>query len=161
VEAKFQGRPIEVRYRADLLDQGQHPALAGSYIRERVILLDPELKRDPEEHERILLHELFHFVWVRLGNGRRFEWERLLRAEIATRARGEAGWSAEWRKGELSLGDVSRRSRKWREYCCEAFCDTGALVWGAVSKEVTLGSKRLALRFQWFRKVLGEEALPI
>jgi hypothetical protein len=161
MKGELQGRPIEVRYRADLRDQGQHRALAGSQIRERVIILDPELKRDAEEHGRILLHELFHFVWVRLGNRRRLEWEGLLRREWAARVRGEAGWSAEWRKGELSLRHIAGRSRQWREYCCEAFCDTGSLAWGAKSKEVTLARTRLARRLTWFRKALGDEALPI
>ncbi|MCU1327875.1 MAG: hypothetical protein JWN34_3245, partial [Bryobacterales bacterium] len=57
-----------------------------------------------------MVHELFHFVWVRLGNPRRKEWESLLRAEWEARAKGETGWSAEWRKRELKQKDIDVRS---------------------------------------------------
>ncbi len=47
----------------------------------RRIILDPELKRTAGTHRRILLHEYFHFAWVRLGNPRRLAWEAYLEAE--------------------------------------------------------------------------------
>jgi hypothetical protein len=124
-------------------------------------VLDLDLKDDPRERERILLHELFHFVWVRLGNPCRRDWEVLLRAEWESRARGEAGWSSEWRKRELSAGDVAKRSRRWREYCCESFCDTGALSTGGNDGEVTLSRKRLGARVAWFKSKFDGEGLPI
>jgi hypothetical protein len=124
-------------------------------------VLDPDLKDNPREHERILLHEFFHFVWVRLGNPLRHAWEELLRAERESRARGEAGWSSEWRKRDLSDRDVARRSRDWREYCCESFCDTGAFVAGGDDREVTLARKRLAVRAAWFKSKFGEGAFSI
>ncbi len=76
-------------------------------IRRRVIVLDPDLKKNVREHRRILLHEYFHFVWVRLGNPRRWDWEARLRGEWSAGAQGEAGWSAEWRKKALSDADVT------------------------------------------------------
>ena len=161
MDTEFKGRPIEIRYRTDLLDTAGQPAHAATFIRERLIVLDAALKRDAGEHERILLHELFHFVWVRLGNGPRSVWEEMLRAELAGKVRGEAGWSAEWRKAELSDSDIANRSRKWREYCCEGFCDTGALFAGAASNELTLARKRLSVRMAWFRRVFQDRALSI
>jgi hypothetical protein len=152
---------VEVRYRPNLSDTAGNPAHAATFIRERVIVLEPGLKHAPRERERILLHELFHFVWVRLGNPRRRDWEVLLRAEWEGRARGEAGWSSEWRKRNLLARDVGARSRKWREYCCESFCDTGAFVVGGDNGEVTLGRKRLGARAAWFESGFGGEAFLI
>jgi hypothetical protein len=152
---------VEVRYRPNLRDTAGHAAHAATFIRDRVIVLDLDLKHDQRERERILLHELFHFVWVRLGNPRRRGWEVLLRAEWESRARGEAGWSSEWRKRLLSSRDVAGRSRGWREYCCESFCDTGAFAAGANDGEVTLNRKRLAARVAWFVSVFGGEAFLI
>jgi hypothetical protein len=108
-----------------------------------------------------VLHELFHFVWVRLGNPRRLAWEALLGAERESRARGEAGWSAEWRKRELSDQDGSARSRRWREYCCESFCDTAAFWAGGNDDEITLSPKRLAARLEWFDEHSGAAPFPI
>jgi hypothetical protein len=130
------------------------------------VLLDRDLLRDPAERRRIRLHEFFHFVWVRLGNPRRLAWEAFLAAEWKSRARGEAGWSAEWRKRLLSASDVARRSRTWREYCCESFCDTAAWVYGdnergGADSEVTLSPTRLRARAAWFRAHLPAPPFPI
>jgi hypothetical protein len=119
-----------------------------------LIVLDAELSEDASEHTRILLHELFHFVWVRLGNAGRIRWEESMRSELAARARGEAGWSAEWRKRALRAGDVKERTKAWREYCCESFCDTAAWVFGgceaAGEAEMTLAGKWRRERAAWF-----------
>ena len=149
------------RYRRDLRDTAGNPAYAATWIRTRVIFLDADLRQDPGERHRVVLHELFHFVWVRLGNPRRFAWESVLAAERKARARGEAGWSAEWRKGELSDRDAAERSRRWREYCCESFCDTAAIAAGANRREATLASGRLRDRLNWFRRQFGAETFPI
>ena len=100
------GRPIEIRYSANLHDTAGNPAHAASFIRQRVIILDGELRADRRERERILVHELHHFVWVRLANGERRSWEDLLLSEWSGNARGEAGWSAEWRKDRLIANGV-------------------------------------------------------
>ena len=152
---------MEVRYRPNLRDTAGNPAHAATCIRQRLIVLDRDLKHDPRERERILLHELFHFVWVRAGNPRRLDWEDLLRAECESRARGEAGWSSEWRKRDLSPRDQATRSRRWREYCCESFCDTGSFVAGGQDGEVTLGRKRLAARVAWFKSRFDGEVFLI
>ena len=152
---------MAIRYRRNLRDTAGHAAHAATYIRRRLVYLDTELKNDPEERERILLLELFHLVWTRLGNQSRRGWEALLSAELRSRARGEAGWSAEWRKDRLTAHDVDARSRRWREYCCESFCDTAAFVVGGHGGEVTLSRRRLAARAAWFRASLGAGPFPI
>jgi hypothetical protein len=154
------GRPIEVRYSANLHDTAGNPAHAATFIRQRLIILDSELRRDSAERGRILLHELFHFVWVRLGNARRLAWEDLLRAEWQAKARGEVGWSAEWRKNQLSASDLRHHTRRWREYCCESFCDTAACLKSGTRTEVTLARRRLAARKIWFAEQLGK-SFPI
>ena len=119
------------------------------------------------EHRRILLHEYFHFAWVRLGNQRRRAWEAYLASEWNSGARGEAGWSAEWRKQKLSDGDVAHRSRRWRDYCCESFCDTAAWIMGGVHSEasdvseVTLGQARRRARRVWFKAHFRAHRFPI
>jgi hypothetical protein len=151
----FEGEPIEVRYRAGLRDTAGNPAHAATYLRRRLIVLDRALLRQRREQRRILLHELFHFVWVRLGNPRRLAWESLLREEWRKGARGEAGWSAEWRKRELSARDVAARTRRWREYCCESFCDTAAAIYTGETGENTLAARWRPGRAGWFREDSG------
>jgi hypothetical protein len=144
-----------------LRDGGGNDAYAETDIRRRMIVLDPELKRKPREHRRILLHEYFHFAWVRLGNPQRWDWEAHLKREWFAHARGEAGWSAEWRKKVLSDSDVQSRSRRWREYCCESFCDTAASVYSGVNSEVTLSGSRRKARAAWFRDRFKGRRFPI
>ncbi len=162
-ESLFDGDPIRIRYRANLRDTAGNPAHAATFIRRREIILDPESKKKPRQHRRILLHEYFHFVWVRLGNPRRAAWEALLKSEWQTHARGEAGWSAEWRKKKLSPRDVAGRTRFWREYCCESFCDTAAFVFAANPdrSEVTLSPTRLRARTAWFSQTFPSQTFAI
>ena len=125
---------------------------AGGFLRRREIVLDEALRRNGSELARILTHEIFHFVWLRLGNGRRREWEQVLLCELARRARGEMGWSAEWRKLRLTADDGPQRSRRWHEYTCESFCDTAAWVFAGDGghPEFTLKPRFRAGRRAWF-----------
>lgn len=125
---------------------------AGSFLRERRIAFDAELAGDRKEFARIFVHEVFHFAWLRLGNARRWSWEALLRQEMLGRARGELGWSAEWRKRALEPGDPERRPRRWREYACESFCDTAAWIFSGVRShsEYTLARRFHQRRRRWF-----------
>jgi predicted SprT family Zn-dependent metalloprotease len=145
------GKPIRLEIRDGLKDRGD-PLHAGSFLRERRIAFNPDLAADPRELRRIFVHELFHFVWLRLGNPRRHAWEDMLRAELRTHARGELGWSAEWRKRALAPDDARRRSRRWREYACESFCDTAAWIYSGVGAhaEFTLARRFRERRRQWF-----------
>jgi hypothetical protein len=142
------GRPIRVELRRSL-----GPHLASTSIPRRVILIDRELLLNTGEFERILIHEIFHFAWVRLSNGNRRSWERLLHAELRTRVAGELGWSAEWRKRKLTFNDAVRRSPKWRRYACESFCDSAAWLFGGLARhdEFTLAAGPRRVRRHWFR----------
>jgi hypothetical protein len=98
---------------------------------------------------------------VRLGNTARLAWEAILQNELAHRARGEAGWSAEWRKAKLTSVDFTKRTRRWREYCCESFCDTGAWLTTNVETELTLSKRWRAGRKTWFARHIEGRRLPI
>lgn len=131
---------------------------AASFIRERKIILEPELFAS-EELARILVHELFHFVWVRLGNPRRLSYEQLVRIEVAAGARGELGWSAEIKKCALN----GSRGMLWRAYLCESFCDTAAFLFAGCNQhaEFTLAGKWRRKRAEWFEECLGGRVLSI
>ena len=146
------GRPIRLEIARGLADP-RGPVHAGAFLRERRIAFDADLVAHPPEFARIFVHEIFHFAWVRLGNPRRRSYECLLSEELRNRARGELGWSAEWRKRALAVHDTSRRTRRWREYVCESFCDTAAWLFSGVSAhpEYTLAARFRARRRQWFQ----------
>lgn len=152
------GAPLRIETVRGLRDR-RGPVHAGAFLRERRIAFDCT----PAEFPRIFVHELFHFAWLRAGNAVRLSWEALLRAERATGARGELGWSAEWRQEALAAGDMATRSRRWREYCCESFCDTAAWLHGGLRHhaEFTLAGRFRARRRAWFRKSLGDRELPV
>jgi hypothetical protein len=166
------GRPLRIRFaprlsarRGRLLTEKEAgtPVHAGAFLRRRELVLDAELLEKPPELARILVHELFHFVWLRLGTPVRRSWEAVLEAESRGRARGELGWSAEWRKRELTAADRKRRSRRWREYVAESFCDTAA--WLAAAgrghDEHTLERRWRSPRRRWFRALLERGRLSI
>jgi hypothetical protein len=133
------------------------PYHASTSIRKRVILLDRGVLRRPGEFERILIHELFHFVWVRLSNASRRDWESVLREEFARGIRGELGWSSEWRKGTLEIDNASVRDARWRRYACESFCDTAAWMFTGLGShdEFTLAGAARKGRRRWFRERLS------
>jgi len=81
-------------------------------------------------------------------------YERLVAGELGRSALGELGWSAEWRKGKLVRRDRTARTRRWREYCCESFCDTAAWVYAGVERheEFTLATRLRAARRKWFAR---------
>lgn len=153
------GQPIELRYRCE-----SRRVHAGSFLRERRISLDPGLCRLPQEFSRILVHELFHFVWLRIGNRRRQSFEAMIHRECGAGVRGELGWSAERRKETLREQDVERRTRAWRLYCCESFCDTAAWIYSGLSRhdEFTLEAAARVFRRQWFARLhQSNHTLPV
>jgi hypothetical protein len=115
------------------------------------------------EFPRIFVHEVFHFVWLRSGNPRRISFEQLLCAERQAKARGELGWSSEWRKLKLAGNDSCARTRRWREYCCESFCDTAAWLYSGTAKheEFTLAARFRSRRADWFRNAFGNGPVSI
>jgi hypothetical protein len=153
------GDPIRIRFVRDLSAHG--PIHAGSLLRERRMLLETSLARD--EFARIFVHELFHFVWLRLGNPRRRSFERLLAREIAAGARGELGWSAEWRKQALDASHRRRRTRRWREYVCESFCDSAAWIYAGAGRhpEFTLAASFRSGRRQWFECTIATNGISV
>lgn len=153
------GRPIRVEIRRSL-----GPHLASTDIPRRRILLDAEVLAHRGDFERILIHEIFHFAWVRLSNQTRWSWESVLVAELSRRRTGELGWSAEWRKQKLTRADVRRRTPAWRRYACESFCDTSAWLCAGLRKhdEFTLPGPLRQVRRRWFaRSVLGLAPVPV
>lgn len=152
------GRSIDIQG-PDGLGRRRGPVHAGSFLRERRIAFDCT----HAEFARIFVHELAHFIWLRLGNAVRYSFEELVSAELAQGARGELGWSAERRKKALKSEHRQTRSRAWREYCCESFCDTAAWLWSGRARhsEFTLALRHRKLRARWFANTLGEGPLSI
>ena len=121
---------------------------------------DPGTSAIFAEFPRILVHEVAHFIWVRLGNPKRHSYENLIRSE---RAPGELGWSAEWRKNALAASDIEGRTRRWREYCCESFCDTAAYLYSGLKRhpEFTIAGNLRRNRTDWFQRTLDGGPLSI
>jgi hypothetical protein len=152
------GRSIVIARAANLRDRSG-PVHGGAFLRERRILFDCTRAEFP----RIFVHELFHFVWLRAGNPARIAFERLVAAELEAGVRGELGWAAESRKGKLTAADPGDRTRRWRDYCCESFCDTAAWLYSGLAghPEFTLGTSWRHRRRAWFESALDGRKLSI
>ena len=133
---------------------------AGALLSKRRVTFDSGLLDDAPELMRIMAHELFHFVWRRLDNATRLDWEQLLASE---RTRFDLGWSAESRRRAMTREDVRLRTKRWREYCCEAFSDTAAWIFssGLPHDEFSLPTAARQERRRWFRRLLRERKLPL
>jgi hypothetical protein len=125
---------------------------AGAFIRKREIVLETELLDNPQDLSRILVHEIFHFVWLRMGNAKRRSFEELLAQEFRLKCRGELGWSAQSRKALLTPQDPAERTRRWREYAAESFCDSAARMFSVCTEheEYTLAKSFRLRREAWF-----------
>jgi hypothetical protein len=154
----FSGEPVRIEMKAGLRDH-QGAAHAGSFLRDRRIGFNCNRR----EFRRIFVHEVFHFVWVRLGNPSRWSYEELLLRELAAGASGELGWSAEWRKHALVSADWRNRGRRWREYCCESFCDSAAWLYSGIEAhaEFTLARRFRNFRQEWFAGIAKAGPLSI
>lgn len=151
----LEGRPVRVEIRKTL-----GPHWAATSIPKRLILLDQEVLGKQGDFERILIHEIFHFAWVRLSNAARRDWEKLLASE---KAAGELGWSAEWRKLKLDPSDARLRSPKWRRYTRESFCDSAAFLYADLKThdEFTLPAASRRARKLWFQRNFASHAIAI
>ncbi|MBM3739185.1 MAG: hypothetical protein FJW39_25700 [Acidobacteria bacterium] len=158
----FAGAPVPVYFKPRLTVRGRRLESGGglgtevhaaSDLRRRIIVLDSALRGG--ELRRVLAHELFHFAWLRLGNPARASWTALIGAEIRAGARGELGWSAEWRKEALPLDK--------RGYLCESFCDSAAYVYAGIERhaEFTLPARYRRRRLEWFRNQFGSGRIRI
>jgi hypothetical protein len=151
----LRGLPIRVELKNSL---GPHHAATS--ILHRVILLDCGVLTTHGDFERILIHEIFHFAWVRLSNKARRDWEALL---VSEHDPGELGWSAEWRKLKLKPSDPPERSPKWKRYARESFCDSAAWLFSGLKghEEFTLGALARRARKAWFEKNFASGPIDI
>jgi hypothetical protein len=149
------GLPIRVELRNTL---GPHHAATS--IPRRLILLDRGVLTKQGDFERILIHEIFHFAWVRLSNESRRGWEGILQKE---KCPGELGWSSEWRKLKLKSSDARLRSAKWKRYARESFCDSAAFLFSGLKRhdEFTLPLAFRNARKAWFQKNLASGPIDI
>ena len=159
---ELSGSPIRVRDQAPLrAHRGKlvsrtaprgAPVHAAAFIRRRLIILATDLLARPHLLRLIFVHEIFHFVWARLGNGFRAAFSKVLAREQQARARGELGESAVIKKELLMPADCLRNSPAWRDYVCESFCDTAAWVYSGVRRHAafTLGKRWKRSREAWF-----------
>jgi hypothetical protein len=158
-------RPHLTAYKGKLLSKSPDgdAVYAGSFLRERKIILDELMLRTPRVLERIFVHEVFHFVWSKLGNRLRLSYEQLVMQEFESNVIGELGWSAESMKQQLAVYDVENRTRRWKDYICESFCDTAGWLFGSATRysEMTLGRAERDARRRWFREHLVDRPLSI
>jgi hypothetical protein len=147
-------------YRGKLLS-GQSssgtPVHAACFIRERRIVLERELLSFPTLFRLILIHELFHFVWARLGNNLRREYGALLVLEHAQGVRGELGESSDAWKASLREHDCAEQTTRWRDYVCESFCDTAAWFYAGVRSHESfkLAARWRNRRARWLRQAFA------
>ena len=158
-------RPHLTAYKGKLLSKSPHgdAVYAGSFLRERKIVLDALMLRTPRVLERIFVHEVFHFVWSKLGTRLRASFEELVAQELENAVEGELGWSAESLKQQLTASDRRERTRRWKDYICESFCDTAGWLFGSASRysEMTLGRVERDARRRWFREHVVDRPLSI
>jgi hypothetical protein len=123
------------------------PVHAATFLRRREIVLETQLTRNPGDLQLIVVHEIFHFAWARLGNSARRAWVALLEAEAAARACGELGESS----------SVNKSPECTPDYVCESFCDTAAWLYSGVrrSPHFTLAERWRARRRAWFEDTFG------
>jgi len=166
------GQPISVKFATALTaHRGKllygapvgTPVHAGSHLRRREMVLDTWLLRNRTELARIFVHEVYHFVWARLGKTRRSLYEELLNREIEARVPGELGWSAEGMKLRLTPADREDRTRRWRDYVCESFCDTAAWMYShaRTHEEWTLAESYRKRRAACLAHILKEGELRV
>jgi hypothetical protein len=165
---EFAGEPIHVEFRSNLrarrgkLDERGAEVHAASFLHRRLIILDQELLRDKRDCERILAHEIFHFVWWKAPAVRK-KYGSLIRQEFVAGTPGEMGWSADWRKQALHPNDVRNNSRRFRDYVCESFCDSCACLLLEISRhhEITLPPSARKTRRHFFEANLAGRRLKI
>ncbi|MBC7928324.1 MAG: hypothetical protein H7039_22005 [Bryobacteraceae bacterium] len=169
---QLRGRRISVSYRphltawrGELLSRSHKgdAVYAGCFLRKRRIVLDQQMVKTPRVLERIFVHEVFHFVWSRLARDLRESYELMILSEIQASTRGELGWSAESLKIKLSAQEIATRNRKWKDYLCESFCDTGGWLYGTATRysEMTLDRASRDLRRAWIRENIETRPITI
>ena len=113
---------------------------AASFLARREIVFALELLDDASALVEVFAHEIYHFVWRRLGNVERANWAALLGGEAVPK---HAGLSSQLR---FETFQNSGKDRHWKDYVCEAFCDTA----GALTRS---HAKISPQREQWFERL--------
>ncbi|MGH6878326.1 MAG: hypothetical protein ACREHV_13275 [Rhizomicrobium sp.] len=161
------GRPISVSFRRGLTAHrgklvsraaGRGTAVyAVSFVRQRKIVFDASLSSDPPRLRFFAVHEVFHFVWTRLGNPKRAEFARLLALELVSGAQGELGESSVISKARLRSRKSPPALQPWRDYVCESFCDTAAWLYAGAGTHgpVSLAGRWRNRRRSWFTTVFS------
>jgi hypothetical protein len=146
--------PCLTAHRGKLLsDANQGRAVhAASFLPQRRIVLESQLAQRPLELHLVLTHEIFHFVWWRLGNQARSEYDALIRNEIKNSAKGELGESSAVAKEGLVNCSPAWQAASWRSYLSESFCDTAGWVYSSVDRHswFQLAAKWRTIRASWF-----------
>ncbi|MBV9676877.1 MAG: hypothetical protein JO185_11120 [Acidobacteriaceae bacterium] len=135
------------------------PVHAAAFIRQRTVVLETGLLSEAERLRLVLIHEVFHFVWVRLNNCQRRDFADLLIDEMRGRARGEMGESSGLKKQLVQdRASLGLSSRLWRDYVCESFCDSAAALYSGVAanEHFTLAERWAKRRYQWLLRI-GEQ----
>jgi hypothetical protein len=151
-------------YRGELLSGAKatrgNAVHAASFLRERRIVVEDALLNNASSLRYILVHELFHFVWWRLGNPARREFETLIRNEVRDGIKGELGESSGVAKSKLQAGDCEESRPRWKNYVCESFCDTAAWFYGdrTITTLVSLPRKQISKRELWLDAQTGLRA---
>jgi hypothetical protein len=166
----MQGSPIVLEFHPDLRayrgkllsgsSEKGHVVHAASFLPERRIVLERQLLIQSRDLRLILTHELFHFVWRRLGNRVRAEFDSLIRSEFRSRARGALGESSGVAREPLTDQDAVIRSQKWKNFVCESFCDTAAWLHAGVaeSEHFRLAQRWKRVRGTWFAGLINIQA---
>lgn len=161
----MQGSPIVLEFQPDLkayrgkLLSGRcekgHAVYAASFLPERQIVLERRLLAQVDELRLILTHELFHFVWRRLGNRNRAGFDSLIQTEWGSRARGALGESSSVAREQTMGEDPVVRSLRWKNFVSESFCDTAAWLYAGVTKSehFRLAQKWRQVRARWFKGI--------
>jgi hypothetical protein len=158
-------RPMLTAYRGKLLSKSHKgdAVYAGSFLRKRRIVLEEQMLKTPRVLERIFVHEVFHFVWSKASKSLRESYEDLIAREVAKGRPGELGWSAECLKIKLTPGDRAERSRRWKDYLCESFCDSAGWYFGTARRysEMTLDRESRRTRINWLRANIVDRQRPL
>lgn len=130
---------------------------AACFIHRREIVLESDLFGSPAMLRLILIHEIFHFVWTRLGNRARKQFADLILAECERGIQGELGESAGVKKELIRTRSAfAAKTRFWSEYVCESFCDTAAWLFCGLEEHPswTLAERWRQKRKKWFETAL-------
>jgi hypothetical protein len=122
--------------------------VAASFLTRREIIFDADLLAHAPDFVNIVAHEIYHFVWRRLPNSERTGWSDLLAAE---KRPSHPGLSSRLRYDNWREAPTPRR---WKDYICEAFCDSAAAL---THPNATISPHRR----KWLSHLMKKRKLPV